>query len=352
MLSSICGSPPSLITMASSLRKLLPLLLLALAVTLVAACGSSDSSKTVPSGAVALVGDKAIEKTALDRLIAQTKTNYEAQKQEFPEVGTPEYETLKGTLLKGLVQQSQWEQAGAAMGVRVSQKEIDTQLDALKQQYFKGDEDKFKAELDKQGLTVEQLREQLRARVLSDKIYSAVIKKVKVTDAKIKAYYDGHKAQFQQPESREVRHILVKKESLADELYAKLKDGADFAKLASKYTEDEASKAEGGKLTAYKGKTVAPFDKFVFAAKTGDLSKPVKTEFGWHLIEVLSEVKPATPQPLAEAKETISSTLLQQQQNEALKAWVKDAQSKYDVTYAPGYAPASTGTTETGTSTG
>jgi foldase protein PrsA len=338
--------------MASSLRKLLPVLLLALAATLVAACGSSESSKTVPPGAVALVGAKAVEKADLDRLIAQTKTNYEAQKQEFPEVGTPEYETLKSTLLKGLVQQSQWEQAGAAMGVRVSEKEIDTQLDALKQQYFKGDEDKFKAELDKQGLTVEQLREQLRARVLSNKIYSAVIKKVKVTDAEIKAYYDNHKAQYLQPESREVRHILVKKKSLADELYAKLKNGADFAQLARKYTQDEASKADGGNFTAYKGKTVEPFDKFVFAAKKGDLSKPIKTEFGWHVIEVLSEVKPAAPQPFAEAKETISSTLLQQQQNQALKAWVKDAQSKYEVTYAAGYAPAATGTTESGTSTG
>jgi foldase protein PrsA len=338
--------------MASSLRKLLPLLLLALAATLVAACGSSDSSKTVPSGAVALVGDEAIEKTDLDRLLAQTKTNYEAQKQEFPEVGTPQYETLKSTLLKGLVQQAQWEQAGAAMGVRVSDKEIDTRLDALKQQYFKGDEDKFKAELDKQGLTVEQLREQVRARILSDKIYSAVIKKVKVTDAKIKAYYDSHKTQYLQPESREVRHILVKKKSLADELYAKLKNGADFAQLARKYTQDEASKADGGNFTAYKGKTVEPFDKFVFAAKKGDVSKPIKTEFGWHLIEVLSEVKPAAPQPLADAKDTISSTLLQQEQNQALKAWVNDAQSKYDVTYAPGYAPASTGTNDSGTSTG
>jgi parvulin-like peptidyl-prolyl isomerase len=338
--------------MVSSLRKLLPLLLLALVATLVAACGSSDSSKTVPSGAVALVGDKPIEKADLDRLLAQTKTNYEAQKQEFPEVGTPQYETLKSTLLKGLVQQAQWEQAGAAMGVRVSDKEIDTRLDALKQQYFKGDEDKFKAELDKQGLTVEQLREQLGARLLSDKIYSAVIKKVKVTDPQIKAYYDNHKAQYLQPESREVRHILVKKESLADELYAKLKNGADFAQLARKYTQDEASKADGGNFTAYKGKTVAAFDKFVFAAKKGDLSKPIKTEFGWHLIEVLSEVKPPAPQPLADAKDTISSTLLQQQQNQALKAWVKDAQSTYEVTYAPGYAPASTGTTDSGTSTG
>jgi foldase protein PrsA len=229
---------------------------------------------------------------------------------------------------------------------------VQTQLDAYKQQYFKGDDDRYKAELVKQGVTDQQVRDRIRARLLSNKIYSAVIKKVKVTDAKIKAYYDSHKAQYLQPESREVRHILVKKESLADELYAKLKNGADFAQLARKYTQDEASKADGGNFTAYKGKTVAPFDKFVFAAKKGDLSKPIKTEFGWHLIEVLSEVKPAAPQPLAEAKDTISSTLLQQQQNQALKAWVKDAQSEYEVTYAPGYAPASTGTTDSGTSTG
>jgi parvulin-like peptidyl-prolyl isomerase len=352
MLSSACGSPPSLALMASSLRKLLPLLLLALAATLVAACGSSESAKTVPPGAVALVGEKPIEKADLDRLLTQTKTNYEARKQGFPEVGTPEYENLKSTLLMGLVRQSQWEQAGAAMGIRVSDKEIDTRLDALKQQYFKGDDDKFKAELVKQGLTVEQLRDQLRGRLLSNKIYSAIIKKVKVTDPEIKAYYDDHKAQYLQPESREVRHILVKKQSLAEELYAKLKNGANFATLARKYTQDTTSKADGGKLTAFKGKTVAPFDKFVFAAKKGDLSKPIKTEFGWHVIEVLSEVKPPATQPLAASKDTIKATLLQQQQNQALKTWVKDAQSKYEVTYAPGYAPAPTATSGSGTSTG
>jgi foldase protein PrsA len=337
--------------MASSLRKLLPVLLLALVAVVAAACGSDEQAKSVPAGAVALVGDEPIQKADLDRLLAQAKKNYEAQKQEFPEVGTPEYETLKSTLLKGLVQQSQWEQAGAKMGVAVSDKEIDTRLEALKQQYFKGDDEKFQAQLDKDGLTVQQIRDQLRARMLSDKIYKSVIDKVKVTDADIQAYYDNHKAQYMQPESREVRHILVKKKALADELYAKLKNGADFEALAKKYTEDTTSKPDGGKLTAYKGKTAAPFDKFVFAAKVGELSHPIKTEFGWHVIEVLSDTKPAAAQPLAEAKDAISGTLLQERQNAALKTWVRDAESSYDVTYAPGYAPAPTGT-GAGTATG
>ena len=337
--------------MASSLRKLLPVLLLALVAVVAAACGSDEQAKSVPAGAVALVGDEPIQKADLDRLLAQAKKNYEAQKQEFPEVGTPEYETLKSTLLKGLVQQSQWEQAGAKMGVTVSDKEVDTRLEALKQQYFKGDDEKFQAQLDKDGLTVQQIRDQLRARMLSDKIYKSVIDKVKVTDADIQAYYDNHKAQYMQPESREVRHILVKKKALADELYAKLKNGADFEALAKKYTEDTTSKPDGGKLTAYKGKTAAPFDKFVFAAKVGELSHPIKTEFGWHVIEVLSDTKPAAAQPLAEAKNAISGTLLQEQQNAALKKWVRDAESSHDVTYAPGYAPAPTGT-GAGTATG
>jgi parvulin-like peptidyl-prolyl isomerase len=334
--------------MASSLRKLLPLLLLALIALPVAACGSSDESKTVPPGAVALVGDKPIEKGDLDRLLAQAKANYEAQKQDFPAVGTPDYQNLRGTLLRGLVQQSQWEQAGGAMGVEVSDQEVDTRLDALKQQYFKGDEEKFKTELEKQGLTEEALRDQLRAKLLSDKLYKTILDKVQVTDADIKAYYDSHKAQFMQPESREVQHILVKQRSLADEIYAKLKNGADFAALAKKYTQDPGSKGDGGKFTAYQGKTVKPFDKFVFSAKVGELSHPIKTSFGWHVIEVLSDTKPAAPQPLADAKDQISGTLLKQKQDQALKDWVKDAESKYPVTYATGYAPPPT-TTATST---
>jgi parvulin-like peptidyl-prolyl isomerase len=330
--------------MASSLRKLLPLLLLALIALPVAACGSSDESKTVPPGAVALVGDKPIEKADLDRLLAQAKTNYEAQKQDFPAVGTPDYQNLRGTLLRGLVQQSQWEQAGGAMGVKVSDQEVGTRLDALKQQYFKGDEEKFKTELEKQGLTEDALRDQLRAKLLSDKLYQAILDRVKVTDADTKAYYDSHKAQFMQPESREVQHVLVKQKSLADEIYAKLKNGADFAALAKKYTQDPGSKEDGGKFTAYKGKTVKPFDTFVFSAKVGELSHPIKTSFGWHVIEVLSGTKPAAPQPLADAKDQISGTLLKQKQDQALKDWVKDAESKYPVTYATGYAPPPTTT--------
>ena len=312
--------------MASSLRKLLPVLLLALAAVLAAACGSDEQAKSVPAGAVALVGDEPIEKADLDRLLAQAKKNYEAQKQDFPEVGTPEYETLKCTLLKGLVQQSQWEQAGAEMGVTVSDKEIDTRLEALKQQYFKGDEEKFQAQLDKDGLTVEQIRDQLRARMLSDKIYKSVIDKVKVTDAEIKAYYDNHKAQYMQPESREVRHIVVKKKVARRRA---LREAQERRRLRAARQEVHRGRRRRRRTAASsrrtRGRRLARSTSSSSRRRSASSRNPIKTEFGWHVIEVLSEAKPAAAQPLAEAKDTISGTLLQEQQNAALKKWVRDA---------------------------
>jgi foldase protein PrsA len=341
--------------MSSHIRRNSSLLLLALiAVLALAGCGGGGtSSADVPDGAVAVVGDKTVTKEEFDKLIEQQKKSAEAQKQDFPEPGTPEYEALKATVVKGLVEQKEWELEGESMGVKVTDQEVETELDKLKQTYFQGDEQKYSAELAKQGLTDADVRNELRTRILTNKIYEAVIKKVTVSDADIKAYYDKNPTQYQQPASREVRHILVKTEALAQKLHDQIQGGADFAKLAKKYTQDQASKADGGKFTAFKGRTVAPFDEFVFSAKTGDLSDPIKTEFGWHIIEVLSAVKPATTTPLDQVKEAIKTTVLQTKQNAAMKAWIAALPAKYgdEVAYAPGYAPASATDTSGGTTT-
>jgi foldase protein PrsA len=340
--------------MSSHIRRNIALLLLALiAVLAVSACGGGSDAPEVPEGAVAVVGDKTVTKEEYDQLIEQQKASAEAQKQDFPEPGTAEYEALKATVVKGLVEQKEWELEGESMGIKVSDQEIETELDKLKQQYFQGDEQKYETELAKQNLTDEDVRNELRTRILTNKIYEAVTKKVTVSDADIKAYYDKNPAQYQQPASREVRHILVKTEAQAQKLHDQIQSGADFAALAKKYTQDQASKADGGKFTAFKGRTVEPFDEFVFSAKTGELSDPIKTEFGWHIIEVLSAIKPATTTPLDQVKDSIKTTVLQTKQNAAMKAWIAALPAKYadEVAYAPGYAPASPTDTTGGTTT-
>jgi foldase protein PrsA len=335
--------------MSSRIHLSISVLLLALS-----ACGGGSSSADVPDGAIAVVRDRTVTKAQFDALMEQQKKAAEAKKQDFPAAGTPQYEALKATVVKGLVEQQEWELEGDAMGIKVSDQEIETQLKQLKQQFFQGDEQKYQTELTKQGLTDKQVRDELRTRILSNKIYAAVTKNVKVTEPDIAAYYKQNSTQYQQPESRDVRHILVKSQAQAEDLYNKIKSGADFAKLAKKYTQDQASKAHGGKFTAFKGRTVAPFDKFVFKAKTGELSQPIKTEFGWHIIEVLSAIKPASETPLAQVHDQIKTTLLQQKQNAAMKSWIANLKTKYgdDISYAPGYAPAATGTDTSGVTTG
>jgi foldase protein PrsA len=341
--------------MSSRIHRNICLLLLALVAALaLAACGGGSSSADVPEGAIAVVGDKTVTKAQFDQLMEQQKKSAESNNQTWAAVGTPQYEAVKATVVQGLVEQAEWELEGEAMGIKVTDDEVEKELVALKKQYSLEDEDKYKAELARLGITDQQVRDQLRTQVLSNKIFEAVTKNVMVTDADIAAYYKQNATQYQQPASREVRHILVKTEALAQKLYNEIKAGADFAQLAQKYTQDKASKADGGKFTAFKGRTVAPFDEFVFSAKTGDLSKPIKTQFGWHVIEVLSAVKPATTTPLDQVKDSIKTTLLQQKQNAAMKTWIANLKTKYadDISYAPGYAPAASTTDTVGTTTG
>ena len=340
--------------MSSYIRRNIPVLLLALvAVLAVAACGGgSSSSADVPEGAIAVVGDKTVTKEEFDQIIEQQKKTAESQKQNFPEVGTPEYEALKANLVKGLIAQREWELEGESMGIKVTDQEIETQLNQKKEQFGLTDEQKYQAELAKAGITDAQVRDQVRIEILTNKIYEAVTKNVAVTDADAKAYYDKNKSTYEQPESREVRHILVKTKAQAQKLHDQIENGADFAALAKKYTQDTASKAAGGKFTAFKGRTVQPFDDFVFSAKTGELSDPIKTEFGWHLIETLGPIKPATTRPLDEVKAEIRTKLLPPKKNAAIQAWVASLPKKYEdqISYAPGYAPAAA-STDTGTTT-
>ena len=341
--------------MSFHIRRNSSLLLLALiAVLALAACGGGGSSSAdVPEGAIAVVGDKTVTKEEFDTLIEQQKKSAEAQKQDFPAPGTAQYEALKAADVKGLVEQKETELEAEAMGIQVTDQEIETQLNQVKEQNGLTDEQKYQAELAKAGITDSQVRDQVRFSILTNKIYEAVTKKVTVSDADIQAYYDKNPTNYQQPASREVRHILVKDEALAQKLHDQIQGGADFAALAKKYTQDTASKADGGKFTAFKGRTVQPFDDFVFSAKTGELSDPIKTEFGWHLIETLGPIKPATTKPLEDVKGSIQGALLTTKQHAAIQAWTAALPAKYadEVAYAPGYAPASATDTSGGTTT-
>ncbi|HVI58976.1 MAG TPA: SurA N-terminal domain-containing protein [Luteimonas sp.] len=135
-------------------------------------------------------------------------------------------------------------------------------------------------------------------------------------EAALRARYDQEKARFVEPEQRLVSHILVKVDPGADAKAQKAaqdkaeaiaaqarKPGADFAALARADSDDTGSKDSGGDLgwIAHDGGMVKPFEDAVFAMKAGDVSDPVKTEFGWHVIQ-LREVKTGQQTSFEEAR--------------------------------------------------
>jgi foldase protein PrsA len=310
---------------------------------LAAGCGGS-SSAVLGSDDVAIVGSKQVTKDQFQELMARAKKSYDAQKRAFPKAGTREYEQLKGQAITFLVQQAEVEEQADKLGVNVSDKDVDKEIARYKKQFYGGSDERYEKAVKQQGLTDEQAREAIKQQLVSKRLFDKVTGNIKITAADIKEYYTSHKSQYVQPESRDVRHILVPKKALADSLYAQLKAGANFAKLAKRYSKDPGSAANGGKLTVSKGQTVPEFDKTAFSLKKGELSKPIKTQYGYHIIQALSAVKPAKTTPLkGQVRDSIKQQLEQQRKNDKITKWLEDTKKDYcggKIKYQVGYQPA------------
>jgi len=326
----------------ASLPALLALVLFA------AGCGGGGAP-SVPSNAVAVVGSDTITKSLFNELMNGTKSAYVARKTAFPKAGTSQYKALQDQTMKYLVQQDELQQKAKTLGIVVTDADINARLKQIKTQYFGGSEVKYQQQLKAQGLTEALLRVNLHGQILSEKIYTKVTGNVKVSDAEIQKYYNDHKSTYSQAESRDVRHILVNNKKLADQLEAQLKAGGDFAALAKKYSKDPGSAKQGGKLTISKGQTVAPFDKVAFSLKTNEISPPVHTTYGWHIIQALSAIKPAKQTPLSSVKASIQQQLLQTKKTDVINTWVDGVNKEYakKIAYATGYTPLATTTAVT-----
>jgi foldase protein PrsA len=331
------------------MRYLTTTLLVAALTAVLAGCGGGGGS--VPGNAVANVDGTTITQQQFNDLLEQAKKTYKTNKKKFPAAGTQEYQTLKNQAVQYLVQRVEFSQEAEKLGVTVSDKEIAARLAKIKKQYFGGSESRYKKQLAQQGLTDAQVEDDVKAQLVQEKIFKKVTGAVKVSDADVKKYYDEHQSQYGVPEQREVAHILVKTKALADKLYKRVKAGEDFAKLAKQYSEDPGSKKVGGKLTISKGQTVGPFDKTAFLLEAGQISHPIKTDYGYHIIKALGAVKAAKVTPFSKVKASIRQQLLQEKRNTAMTNWSNKLKKDFDgkISYQTGYAPPATSTTATTT---
>ena len=327
----------------------------------ITACGGGGP-RNVPSDAVAVVGDHTIAKSDWDKLISQTKDNYKATNHAFPKAGSVELANLRSNATQFLISASEYEQEAAKMGIKVSDADVHARLDQIKKQFYASQsggkpatksqvEKRYQQALKQQGFTDQEVRKGIKITLYRERVQKKVTAGITVSDDEVKSYYGKHKQQYEtpaQPASRDVRHILVKKKSLANKLYSRLTAHPKlFPKLAKKYSIDTSSAQNGGTLPggAVKGRLVKSFEKVAFSLKTHAISKPVHSQFGWHIIQAMGPVRPPTPAkptPLSQVKEAIRQTLLQNKRNDATQKWEKKMIKGYCKTigYQVGYAPA------------
>jgi parvulin-like peptidyl-prolyl isomerase len=315
-------------------------------------CGtSSDGAGDVPPDSVAVVGDKTIKKSEYDDLVSYAKHSYTAQKRPFPKTGTQEYKQIQDQAVRFLVQRAQFEVKADDLDIDISDEAVDKRIEDYKKERHKGSDEKFREELKQQGLTEDQARDIIRANLIQEAVYNKVTTGVKVSDKDIQTYYAKNKAQYATPETRQVRHVLVKKKALADQLYQQLKQkGADWDAIAKKYSQDPGSKTKGGRYTATKGQLLPEFEQVAFSIDTNEVAKPVKTQAGWHVIQALAPIKKGSSTPFTQVKEAIRQQLLQEQKNKKMETWVADMRKDLDgdTAYQVGYKPTAADNAATG----
>jgi foldase protein PrsA len=307
--------------------------LVVLGVALVSACGSSSS---LPSGIVAQVGDTQITQAQLDTYMSQQAAYATTQGQAFPAPGTASYASAQQPALQQLIQLQivSFEAAKCGRPCAVSDAEITAQLDKLASQRFGGSQVKLVAYLRSLNFTLNQARDQIKAGLQQQKLQNYIERGVTFTPAQAQAYYAANSAQFNVPETRTVSHILVATQAEANTIRAQVTP-ANFAALAAKYSTDTTSKVQGGNLGPIRAsEVVAPFAKAAFALKVGQISQPVHSQFGWHIIYV-TKVTPAHHTAEAAAIPGIISSQLTSKRTAAYQAWVTttlgywNAQTKY-----------------------
>lgn len=201
--------------------------------------------------------------------------------------------------------------------------------------------------IDRERALLERV-ERFKERTLLDSLMrEEVDARVTVTQEEIKAYYDANQGNFTATDELRASHILVKTEAEATDLKKRLDRGDDLSSLARKVSLDAATKSKGGDLGVVKrGQTVPAFEKALLSLKVGEISNPVPTQFGYHLIKLVDRT-PGLPLSFEEAKEQVREQVLIEKKRKRFDELVASLRAKAklrvaDVPIPVSEAPAAT----------
>jgi peptidyl-prolyl cis-trans isomerase C len=236
-------------------------------------------------------------------------------------------------------------------GVSITQADFERELKSLPeyaQQLFEGaaGREKFLDEVIKKEILYQEalkkgidknpdfsrkLEEFKKLTLASELLEKEIMSKNKVTEQEVKDYYNKHKADFTTTSQLKASHILVKTEAEASNILARLKRGEKFEEIAKKESLDAASAKNGGDIGYFaRGQLVPEFEKAAAGLKVGELSGPVKTPFGYHIIKV-TDRKTGPVVEFDKVKDIIYQRLSGERQKEAFDNYIAELRKNYKV---------------------
>ena len=311
----------------------------------IGAAGCNMIEKTpeaIAKSTVAKVNDEVITRGELDNSpsMMQLKAQYESQYGADYTKNTDamgQFNTQKKNILDQMVTERLILQKAKELNIGQDDKAISAEVDAkiadVKKNYKTDDE--FKTALKSSGFDETSLKTYFKEQLVIQKVIDNVTKDVTVKDSDIQAYYTANQNKYtEKPDRINTAHILVKTKEEADKVKARIAAGEDFAALAKELSLDTATKDKGGELGFVNYVDSGLEENFINAAiklKVGEVSDPVQTSYGFHIIKCLAKEEYPV-KSFDSVKADIKSTLLEQAKNTAttskIDEWKKAAKIK------------------------
>ena len=189
----------------------------------------------------------------------------------------------------------------------------------------------LKMKLDKDEEYVAKVEEFNKMTLISLVLQKEVEEKANVSDDEVKAFFDKNEDKFRVGTEIKASHILVETEKAAQDLIDKINNGENFTKLAKAHSKDKGSAENGGDLGFFsRGKMVPEFERAALSLKVGELSVPVKTRFGFHVIK-LTDIKEGEPADFDQSKGSIQKQLISQKRKEFFDSYIETLKSSGNI---------------------
>jgi peptidyl-prolyl cis-trans isomerase C len=307
--------------------------------------GAAPAAVLGPDTVVAKVNGVPIFQKDLDREVARAMAQL-AGRAPAEQVEAARGEVTR-TVLEGLITRQLLLQAAEEKGVQVPPEEVAAALRQIESQLPPGQT--LEQVLGGQGLSLDQFRENLIQDLRLAKLLTEIVAPVTPpTDKQVEEFYRQNEARMNVPDRVRARHILVRspetdpksmredKRVQAEEIRQKILNGADFAEMVQKHSEDAGSVARGGEYVFGRGQMVPPFEQAAFSQEINAIGPVVETAHGFHVIQVLDR-QLAHKQSLEEATPSIRQWLLNQERQKRVTEFIqaRRAASKIEILTTP-----------------